>query len=41
MHSTPDGITHWTSPTGRHFDKPPDELPADHTVADRDEPAPY
>jgi Domain of unknown function (DUF222)/HNH endonuclease len=38
---TPDGVTHWTSPTGRHFDKPPDELPIDRTFADRQEPAPF
>jgi hypothetical protein len=24
---TPDGTTHWTTPTGRRYDKPPDEIP--------------
>ncbi|HEV7203412.1 MAG TPA: hypothetical protein VGN18_02315 [Jatrophihabitans sp.] len=40
-HRTPDGVTHWTSPTGRRFDKPPDELPIDTTLIDRDVPAPF
>jgi hypothetical protein len=26
----PDGSTHWTSPTGRRYQKPPDPLPIDH-----------
>ncbi|HEV7207024.1 MAG TPA: DUF222 domain-containing protein [Jatrophihabitans sp.] len=41
VHRTLDGVTHWTSPTGRHFDKPPDELPVDTTCADLDVPAPF
>jgi hypothetical protein len=23
----PDGVTHWTTPTGQHYEKPPDEVP--------------
>jgi hypothetical protein len=23
----PDGVTHWTTPTGQHYEKPPDDLP--------------
>lgn len=41
VHRTRDGITHWTSPTGRHFAKPPDELPLDTTFTDRDVPVPF
>jgi hypothetical protein len=32
----PDGTTHWTTPTGRKYDKPPDEIPGlSHEVASR------
>jgi hypothetical protein len=27
----PDGTTHWTTPTGRVHDKPPDTYPVDRT----------
>jgi hypothetical protein len=27
----PDGTTRWRPPTGRTYDKPPDQLPIDHT----------
>jgi hypothetical protein len=29
VHRHPDGSTHWTSPTGRRYRKPPDPLPID------------
>lgn len=28
-----DGTTRWQSPTGRTYDRPPDEIPKDATVA--------
>jgi hypothetical protein len=36
-----DGTTHWTSPTGHHYRKPPEQLPTDTTArrpAEADEP---
>lgn len=33
VHREPDGTTVWTSPTGHHYRRPPDDLPRDHTNA--------
>ncbi len=41
---TPDGTTHWTSPLGRRYHKPPDPLPQDTTTTTTDpddEPPPF
>jgi hypothetical protein len=27
VHRRPDGVTEWTSPTGRTYEKPPDDWP--------------
>jgi hypothetical protein len=39
---TPDGTTHWTSPTGRHYTKPPNTYPTtEKPPQDPDPPPPF
>ena len=39
---TPDGTTHWTSPTGRHYTKPPNTYPTtEKSPEDPDPPPPF
>jgi hypothetical protein len=41
VHRTPNGTTHWKSPTGRRYQKPPDLHPTDHTLPTAPDPPPF